>query len=302
MTASTHLHATTALVVAAADGLHLPDRADPVRLDGRIDDLAVDGAAVWALVDGSTLHRVDADATATRMATLTEGRATCVHVQDDTVWVGGDEAALWRLRGDTLEPVASFAHAPTRAEWHTPRGGPPSVLSIASRGNDLYVGVHVGGILHSPDGGETWRDTIDLHLDVHEVVVDPDDGTVWAATGQQGVARSSDRGASWEHLTDGLHATYCLAIARTGDGVLAGASSGHAGHDGRLYRLDGTRFVRVGDGFPQRLDGAIGPRDIAGSGDHAAVLLPDGRVVTSDDGGHHWTDAGVAGATAVALR
>ena len=48
---------------------------------------------------------------------------------------------------------------------------------MASHGDDLYVSVHVGGVLHSADDdGRTWRATIDLHDDVHQVVVD-DAGT-----------------------------------------------------------------------------------------------------------------------------
>jgi hypothetical protein len=38
---------------------------------------------------------------------------------------------------------------------------------MASHRDDVYVGVHVGGIIRSDDGGETWTDTIDLHVDVH---------------------------------------------------------------------------------------------------------------------------------------
>ena len=128
------------------------------------------------------MHRITRAGEAERVATLAGGSATCVHVHEGTVFVGGDDARLWRLREGELEPVASFERAPTRPEWHTPWGGPPSVFSMASHGDDLYVGVHVGGILRSADGGETWTDTIDLHVDVHQVVVDPRTGTVWAAT------------------------------------------------------------------------------------------------------------------------
>ena len=114
-----------------------------------------------------------------------------------------------------LEPVESFEHTPTHAEWSTPWGGPPSVLSMASHGDDLYVGVHVGGIIRSSDGGESWTDTIDLRVDVHEVAVNPDDGVVWAATGERALAASPDRGILWGFHTDGLHATYSLALAIT---------------------------------------------------------------------------------------
>jgi hypothetical protein len=293
--------AESALVVAAADGLHLPNRAQPVLRGRRIDSIVVDHDTVWSLVDSVELYRVTLTGLTERAATLEDGAATCVHVHNGTVMVGGDDAALWRLRDGALEPVESFRDAPTRADWYTPWGGPPSVLSMASHGNDLYAGVHVGGILRSSDGEETWSDTIDLHVDVHEVVVDPDDGTMWAATGKRALAESPDRGASWQYHADGLHATYSLAVAITNAGVLAGSSSGHAARDGTVYLLNGSRFERV-EGLPERLGGAVGPRQLAGHGDHAALIAPGGAVYVSHDGGRRWhLLEESAGATAIAL-
>src|SRR5580765_6058523 len=189
--------AEAALVAATGDGLHLPNHDERVLRGRRIGSVVVDDDTVWALVDSTELHRIASDGSTERVSVLDGGTATCVHVHHGTVFVGGDDAALWRLEGGALEAVESFRRAPTRPDWHTPWGGPPSVLSMASHGDDLYVGVHVGGIMRSADGGETWSDTIDLHVDVHEVVVNPEDGVVWAATGEHALAASADRGASW---------------------------------------------------------------------------------------------------------
>jgi photosystem II stability/assembly factor-like uncharacterized protein len=288
------------LVVATADGLHVPNRTDPELRGLRIASLATDGGTVWALVDSDELHRVTPDGPAQHVATLDSGTATCVHVHQGVVFVGGDDAALWQLRDGRLEPVVSFLDAPTRTEWYTPWGGPPSVLSMASHDDDLYVGVHVGGILRSADGGSTWSDTIDLHVDVHQVVTDAD-GTVWAATGERALAQSRDRGTSWQFHADGLHATYSLVLAITSAGVLTGASSGHAGRDGVVYRFDGARFEAV-EGLPDRLGGAVGPRQIASDGSHAALIAPSGDVHVSDDGGRHWHAVEhLTDATAIAL-
>jgi hypothetical protein len=41
--------------------------------------------------------------------------------------------------------------------------------SIANWDDDLYANVHVGGILRTADGGETWTPTIDIDADVHHV-------------------------------------------------------------------------------------------------------------------------------------
>src|SRR5262245_30667534 len=214
MTTSTEPTTTeAALVVATGDGLHLPGTTEPVLPGRRIGSIAVEHDTIWALTSSEELYRVTSAGEAERAAALATGSATCVHVHDGTVFVAGDDARLWRLRDDELEPVASFERAPTRPAWYTPWGGPPPVFSMASHGDDLYVGVHVGGIMRSGDGGETWTATIDLHVDVHQVVVDARDGTVWAATGERALAESHDRGASWEFHTRGLHAAYSLSPA-----------------------------------------------------------------------------------------
>jgi hypothetical protein len=302
MTTSTEPSTTeAALVVATADGLRLPGTPDPVLPGRRIGSIAVERDTIWVLTGSDELYRVARDGSGERAAALTVGSATCIHAHHGTVFVGGDDARLWRLHDGELEPVTSFERAPTRADWHTPWGGPPAVFSMASHGDDLYVGVHVGGIIRSADNGDTWTDTIDLHVDVHEVVTDPHDGTVWAATGRRALAESHDRGASWRFHTDGLHATYSLVLAVTSAGVLTGASSGHAGRDGAVYLFDGSRFERV-EGLPDRLDGAVGPRQIASDSDHAALIAPGGDVYVSDDAGRRWRRVEqLTNATAIAL-
>ena len=135
------------------------------------------------------LHRLTG-ATVEHVASLGGGASgICLTTHGGTVWVGGDSARLWRLDGDEFDEVRSFREAPTQPDWHTPWGGPPDVFSMASDGTDLYVSVHVGGILRSADGA-AWTPTIDLHDDVHQVAVGPD-GAVWAATGAAVSARAA---------------------------------------------------------------------------------------------------------------
>ena len=287
---------TSQLVIATSDGVHVSNGEDGAVLLAGEAVTAIDGAGdeLWVLAGGRHVYRVAAG-TAERVAGLEgDARGTCLGVHTGTVWVGGDRARLWRLVGSRLKEVTAFGEAPTNDEWHTPWGGPPDVFSMASCGDDLYVSVHVGGIIRTGDG-EGWKPTIDLHDDVHQVAVGPD-GTVWAATGRRGLAESRDRGSTWRYHRDGLHATYLLAVAASADCVLVGASSGHAGRDGAVYRFDGQRFSR-GAGLPDDFAGAVGPRQLAAVGDQAAVALPSGDVYTSDDGGGEWARAatGVSG-------
>ena len=276
------------VLVAGADGLHHAGGAAR-HLAGRAVTAvtATDPGTVWALVDGTDVVRVAGDATED-VARLDDGRGRCLHRHRETLYVGGAGARLWRLDGDDLVRVTSFDHAPTRDEWTTPWGGPPDVFSLASHGDDLYVSVHVGGILHSDDGGRSWRATIDLHDDVHQVAVDGD-GTVWAATGRRGLARSTDQGRTWQHLAAGLHATYLLSVAATDIGVLVSAQSGHAGSDTAVYLLEGDRFEPV-TGLPVPLSG-ISPGHLAASGSTAALVTDAGTVHLSHDGGRTWQQA-----------
>jgi photosystem II stability/assembly factor-like uncharacterized protein len=274
------------VIVAARDGLHRRGTVPPPLAAGTITGVAPAGPVLWVLAARRHLYRVEGDEAFLAASLAPTDSGTCVHVHAGEVWVGGDQAGLWRLDGTDLEPVGGFRVAPSSERWHTPWGGPPSVLSIASHEDDLYVSVHVGGIMRSSDGGRSWVPTIDLAVDVHEVAVDGAGG-VWAATGARGLAHSTDRGATWRYLTDGLPATYLLAVAVTDDGVLVGVSSSHAARDGAVYRLEGDRFIRCA-GLPADLHGAVSPRRLRADGQDAAVGLPGGDVYTSADGGRRW--------------
>jgi hypothetical protein len=288
-------------VIATARGLDSPTIGNLGDLaDAPVSAVAVDGNDVWALVDRRDLYRIT-PAGAERVAHLDEHAGACLTVHAGTVWVGGSRARLWRLAGDRLAPVDSFESAPSSSEWHTPWGGPPDVFSMASDGINLYVGVHVGGILHTTDG-DAWAPTIDLHVDVHQVAVGAD-GTVWAATGMRGLAESHDRGATWAFHTTGLHAVYALAVAPVTGGALVAVASGHAGRDGAVYRFD-AHGMRRGDGLPTHPDGAVGPRQLAADGDLAVVAMPGGELYESSDGGMHWNRSrtGLADVSEVLLR
>jgi hypothetical protein len=277
---------TLQLVVGTRGGLRQHDSGGDPFGGAPITAVHPDGDHLWVLVQRDQLHRLTGEAVEL-VASLEDGGAgICVGTHAGIPWVGGDDARLWRLRGGRLAPVESFQEAPTHEEWHTPWGGPPAVFSMASNGSELYVSVHVGGILKTSDG-ESWRPTIDLHDDVHQVAVG-DDGTVWAATGRRGLAESTDGGATWRYHTDGLHAHYLLAVTPVTDGALVGASSGHAGRDGAVYRFDGRRFT-PGRGLPDALGGAVGPRQLAAAGDDAVVALNNGDIYVSHDGGREWT-------------
>jgi hypothetical protein len=152
--------------------------------------------------------------------------------------IGTEGAHLVQVGPDGLTRVESFETTPGRDEWYTPWGGPPETRSLAcTDDNVLLAGVHVGGIPRSDDLGRTWSPTIDIEADVHQVRSLPGRPAVVIAAAAVGCCRSDDGGMTWRVMADGLHATYCRAIAVTADALIVSASEGRAA--GRAPSIDG---------------------------------------------------------------
>jgi hypothetical protein len=274
----------TAITLGTAAGLRVVGREAPDPLGGANVTTLVAGAdgELFALVKNREIFRI-ADDRAEQVARVEGPIAWCLLAHAGALFVGTFKAGLLRLDGDRLERVGSFDRAPTRAEWHQPGGRPPSTWSLASDGARLYANVHVGGILASSDGGETWEPTIDLHDDVHQVSVGAD-GAVWAATGDRGLACSRDGGRTWGYHGAGLHGIYLSCAVPAGDGVLVAASSGFHRRDVVVYRFDGEKFAAC-EGLPSRFPAQLEARQIEARGDVAVVAGSSGRLFVSEDGG-----------------
>jgi len=298
---------TTSVLVGTVEGLRRlgPAGGDSVEaLAGHsVTGLArgADGSR-WALVDGAAVWRAD-DGTWEPVATIDGPAATCLIVSGDDVYVGTAEAHVLRVRSRSVERLAGFEEADGRDGWYTPWGGPPDTRSLTA-GNDgtLYANVHVGGILRSSDGGETWEPTIDIDTDVHQVLARA--GSV-VAPSAVGLATSDDGGDSWDVATDGLHATYLRAAAVAGDDVLVSASTGPAGQESAVYRRTGGRgrFERCRTGLPEWLTGNVDTGWLDAVGAHAAFGTADGTLFVSADAGRSWDTlaAGLPRLTAVAV-
>ena len=282
------------ILVATRDGLHTFDdegRSRQVAQAGRsVTALGRARDELWAIVDASELwHAAGADWS--HVADLGDLRATCVAGIGADVFVGSSEARLFRLAGEALEPVIAFDNAEGRATWYTPWGGPPDTRSITNWDDDVYANVHVGGIVRTNDGGETWTPTIDVDADVHHVTTA--EGMVLAACAG-GLASSPDRGVTWTYRTDGLEARYSRAVAVCGDAVLVSASNGPRGERAAVYRgsLTGGSFERCRAGLPERFRDNIDTYclDALPDGTFAAFGTSDGRLYRSTDQGASWDE------------
>jgi len=273
----------TTITLATAQGLRtfVDGVPAPAVLDD-VDVTAIDtcDGELWAIIDEHELARVRDGKVETVAKVETPG--TCLLARRNGVWIGTEGAHLLRFMDGAVAPVPAFDDAPSRAAWHTPWGGPPDTRWIDARDDRLYVNVHVGGILVSDDEGASWRATLDLDVDVHQVSVDGG-GAVWAATGAAGLGESRDRGQSWSFHADGLHGTYLRAAVPCGDGIVVTASSGPRSRDGAVYRFDGERFTPCNGKLPARFGGNLDTGRLAAYGETAALAGIDGRLYVSDD-------------------
>ena len=274
------------VVVATKQGVWSVEPDGRNRLTERsVEHLTIDGGGMWAISDRSVLLSA-ADGVWSEVAQLPPRvRANCVEVWMGRVLIGTSEAHIYEQVDGELQPLESFESAEGRDDWYTPWGGPPDVRSMAPAGEQLYVNVHVGGILAFD--GDKWSPTIDHHADVHQVIAD--NGAVLAASAR-GLATSIDRGDTWEFHTDGLHASYERAVAVCADATLVSASTGPRGGKAAVYRGElGGRWRRCTNGVPGWFDANIDTFWLSGKGTDAAFGTPAGEVFLSRDSGATWS-------------
>ena len=300
MTKPTILVATwgDGLFAVTGDGRTQEIASQPVR------GLAPDGrGGALAIVGGHSLRRRAPSGEWATVAT-SEFELSCCMAVRDAIYVGTDDARMLRPShgGGVLIPIDGFDNVAGRDAWFAgsaivngQRLGPPlGIRSVAanSNGTVLFANVHVGGIPRSVDGGRTWQPTIDINSDVHEVRAHHADPDIVAAASAIGLCISRDAGATWTIERDNLHASYCSAVAFSGDDILISASTDHFAAQGRVYRRpirpDGE-IVAVEDGLPAWIDGIADTGCIATNGSTIAVVDRAGTLYLSTEFGLAWS-------------
>jgi hypothetical protein len=289
------------VLVGTADGLFV-DRRHEITGD-RVRWLAR-GTGSWWAIAGKTVVRGDSDEWY-QIASV-EG-LTCVEPVNGAAVAGTAGAHLLRVSTGELEPLLAFDDMPGRDEWHAVGSREPYVRSLTATADGvLLANVHVGGIPRSTDGGATWEPTIDVDADVHQVRAHPERPELVVAAAAVGVCRSDNGGATWRVQTDGLHATYCRAVALAGDVMFVSASTGPRTDQGALYRraIDSDApFERCTDGLPEWQPHNIDTGCLDTDGTRVVFGGADGVVYGSDDAGHTWrvVAEGLPPVTAVAI-
>ncbi|MDH3428074.1 MAG: hypothetical protein OEM23_06520, partial [Gemmatimonadota bacterium] len=180
---------------------------------------------IYAAVPDSGVHKTsDRGATWQPAAALPSGvhAETLAVSPSGDLLVGTEPAQLLRSTdaGASWIDLAGFGALRETETWSEYGGRAAHVEAVAFDRHDaarLYAGVEIGGAYRSDDHGQTWNGVNDgLYDDIHDLVVDPRDGSrLFAATGG-GLYVSRDRGADWRPMAGpvgSLYATRLLAIA-----------------------------------------------------------------------------------------
>ena len=122
---------------------------------------------LWAVIDGRDIWRTEGDGweRVISLADLSGAEDLEALCLADTranplggILVGTSHARLVRVTEQReIEFVEAFDRAPDRDRWYTPWGGPPDTRTISEDREQVYVNVHVGGIIRSRDEGTTGR-------------------------------------------------------------------------------------------------------------------------------------------------
>jgi len=294
------------LFVIAGESLAQELRNEAIR------SLAPDGrGGALAIVNGHSLCRRAPGGVWSTIATTELDLACCLTVDDD-IYVGSDDARVLRLSAVALakagggdgefEQLRGFDEIVGRETWYAGsavingrRVGPPlgiRSMTATSDGAVILANVHVGGVPRSTDGGASWHPTIAIESDVHEVRAHPNRPGVVMAAAAIGLCISRDGGATWDVEQDGLHASYCSAIAFMGEDVLVSASEDHFAARGAIYRRrvdSGGPLVAIAGGLPEWIDGIADTGCIATYGSTAALADRKGNLYVSTDAGRSWS-------------
>ena len=292
----------------------LPDRSVRAlaRADGRV--LAGTDTGLFASDDGGRTWRPSGIEGRTIWEILAGPEAS------DTVYAGTQPAGVFQSSdsGRTWQEIESFAQTPGAEKWCvpvTPRQAGRARALVVDRADPkrLWVGIEVGGVVSTADGGTTWRhDLPGNNPDIHMMAAHPGkpgvlfattgygrlDGVAEMIEGNAGVFRSDDGGASWRYAWRGItpryarpmcidpRAPYALTVASAPTAFSSYKDDG--GARAMLYRTEngGETWRSLGD------------REHSPSAANFHGLTPDpaspGGVLVGTDTGELWrvTDAG----------
>jgi hypothetical protein len=243
--------------------------------------------------------------------------SVAVSAANGAVYAGCEPSRLFRSDdgGTAWVALDSLLELPSRPNWSfPPRPWTSHVRWIAPSPHDgdlLLVGIELGGLMRSTDGGASWHDhRPGAQPDVHSLAWHPSvPGRAYEAGGG-GSAWSDDGGDTWHAADDGRdrHYTWSVAVDPDDPGLwYVSASTGpfaaHGGRDpqARIFRRrDGEPWQPLDGGLPEPLRAM--PYALVTSGATIFAGLADGEIWRSGDRGDTWERLELTGDPPTALH
>jgi hypothetical protein len=237
-------------------------------------------------------------------ADLTERDAFAVAVgPDGALYAGFEPSRLFRSDdgGRSWRPLDALLELPSQPTWSfPPRPWTSHVRWIAPSPHEaglLLVGIELGGLMRSEDGGETWEDhRPGAQRDVHSLAWHPRARGRAYESGGGGAAWSADGGRTWTPADDGRDRHYTWAVAVDPDdpdvwyvSASTGPFAAHGRGDpqARIYRWRGPGpWQALGGGLPEPLDAM--PYALVAADGRLFAGLADGRIYETRDREDSW--------------
>ena len=211
--------------------------------------------------------------------------------------------------GDTWDLLPALREAPSAPDWTFPP--PPHVghvKDVVFDGDRMMVGIEIGGLLISTDGGASFSEMpVEpeiIERDIHRILLHPErPNRIVAANGIVGVTTSEDRGATWRRNPVLANAEYPDAFVinpNDPDEFFLAAGNGWPTHwyargraQGRIVRSRdaGQTWKRLLGGLPDGQRALFSALSIEAhdGGIGLYSVDTDGQVFESLDGGDRWT-------------
>src|SRR5919197_338388 len=225
-----------------------------------------------------------------------------VSAVDGAVYAGTEPSALFRSDdgGKTWRELTALLELPSRPTWSfPPRPWTSHVRWIAANPHDadgLLVGIELGGLMRSTDGGASWQDhRPGAQPDVHSLAWHPRVAERAYEAGGGGAAWSEDGGETWHPADDGRDRDYTWAVAvdpHDPDLWYVSASTGpFAAHgegppEAGIYRRREDGWRALAGGLPDPLPAM--PYALLAADGRLFAGLADGQLWESGDRGESW--------------
>ena len=233
--------------------------------------------------------------------------SVAVSAADGTVYAGTEPSKLFKSVGgaQAWEELSALRSIPSAPTWSfPPRPWTSHVRTIAPNPKDpqlLLVGIELGGVMYSRDGGETWEDHRPGAVkDAHELTWHPTDSNRAYEVGGGGAAWSLDGGKIWKSSNRGRdrHYVWALAVDPADPDTWFISATYHPGlaHSGTFqgnHAADAHVYRWQGEGPWEALVGLsessrVMPYALSISNGRLFAGMADGSLHFSDDRGDTW--------------